>query len=145
MNLLACAKRVLDIAIILRGFRPRVPDQRSRIAILEESCGDLVNSLQQLQAAIDKRDDVVTRPLADDLQLLQDSMAYLMGDIWTILQSMPKQSYSSDYVKAWKTIDTSVVYRHYRVTVIISCYVDFAKDLCRNLDRYVNLCSCSRY
>lgn len=137
MILLAAAARSSEICDILELFRSQIPTDRRAIDSTINNLRDLIPVLRELARDIESRDGVVSRVFADDLELLQHSVAYTLQDIWTILGRMPSQRISHDYHDAWKEI-----LAHNRATrpqslpMRIETYSLFAATLRRQLRGY---------
>lgn len=134
MILLAAAERAKDISSALGKFREYDPDNTITSAI--SHLKDLTQVLRELARLIEVKDGVVSRIVADDLELLQHSVAYTLEDIWTIIGRLPDQAIGHDYRDAWKTICI-----HCRNTkrqslpMRIETYCLFAAAICRHLRR----------
>ena len=79
MIILAEAERAKDISTILRKFCEYDPDNTIPAAI--DQLKDLSQVLRELARLIEAKDGVVSRIVADDLELLQHSAAYTLQDI----------------------------------------------------------------
>jgi hypothetical protein len=102
MILLAEAERARDIASILGKFREYNPDKTIAAAIVQ--LNDLGQVLRDLARLIEASNGVVSRIVANDLELLQHSVAYTLEDIWAILGRLPDQAIGHDYLNAWQAI-----------------------------------------
>lgn len=136
MIIFAEAERAKDIAKILGKFREY--DADTTISASISRLDDLSQVLFELARLIDARDGVVSRIDADDLELLQHSVAYTLGDLWTIIGRLPAQAIGHDYRDAWKQICL-----HCRSTkrqslpMRIETYSLFAAAICKHLRGYV--------
>ena len=136
MILLAEAERAKDIANVLEKFRDYDPDRAIDSTI--NKIRDLTPVLRELAANIERQDGVVSRGFADDLELLQHSVAYTLQDIWTILGRMPSHHISHDYRDAWKQIQLhSRATRTQSLAMRIETYCLFAAALRRHLRGYI--------
>ncbi|RMZ81754.1 hypothetical protein DV738_g1980, partial [Chaetothyriales sp. CBS 135597] len=135
MILQAEAARAKEIASIFDSFRDYVPEHRTAIDHAADNLEALATILSELDRYLGTLDDVVpSRTLADDLELLQHSVAYTFGDLWTILGDMPDECIGIDYRNAWKTIVSHTESaRKESLHMRIEAYVRFAAALCRML------------
>ena len=136
MILLAEAERAKEIAKIIDTFRNHDRDNRKTIEATIDRLNDLSAVVQNLDRLIDAQDGLVSSMFADDLELLQHSVAYTLGDLWTILGNMPDQCIGHDYRDTWKEI--SIYCRSARTESLpmrIETYALFAAALCRVLKR----------
>jgi GAF domain-containing protein len=102
MIILAAAERAKEVASILGKFREYDPDNTIPAAIAQLQ--DLSQVLRELARLIEAKDGLVSRIVADDLELLQHSVAYTLQDIWTIIGRLPGLAIGHDYCEAWKAI-----------------------------------------
>ncbi|RMZ76062.1 hypothetical protein DV737_g5008, partial [Chaetothyriales sp. CBS 132003] len=138
MILLAEATRAKEIASILDGFRDYETNNRRAIDTTVTNLEDLSNVLRDLDSYIDARGGLLSPKFAADLELLQHSVAYTLGDLWAILGSMPDECIAIDYRDTWKNIvaHTESAGRqslHRR----IETYTFFATALCRELRLFI--------
>lgn len=134
MILLAEAERAKDISSALGKFREYDPDNTIPFAI--SNLKDLTHVLRELARLVEFKDGVVSRIVADDLELLQHSVAYTLEDVWTIIGRLPAQAIGHDYRDAWKAIcihcrNTRKQSLHMR----IETYCLFAAAICKHLRR----------
>ena len=108
MILLAEAGRAKDIANALGPFQDYEGDRKVGDTIAE--LDDLRHNLRELKRSIDDRGRNVDSLFKDDVELLQHSVAYTLGDVWAILGSMPEQPIGHDYYRAWKDISKHTQY-----------------------------------
>ena len=135
MIILQEAERAKDIANILGKFRDYDPD--ANITSATSQLRDLSQVLRKLAQLVEDKDGVVARIDADDLELLQHSVAYTIEDIWTIIGRLPDQAIGHDYRDAWKQI--CIHCRNTRkqsLPMRLETYCLFAAAICRNLRRY---------
>ena len=136
MILLAEAERAKEIANILESFRGSDPDNQRTVETTIDRLHDLSMVLRDLDRFIEAQDGVVSRIFADDLELLQHSVAYTLGDLWTILGDMPDQCIGHDYRATWKKIAAHCRNaRKESLHMRIETYTVFAAALCRILRR----------
>ena len=136
MILLAEAERAKEISKILDTFRGYDPDNRRTIEATIDRLDDLSAVLRDLDRLIEAQDGLVSSMFADDLEMLQHSVAYTLGDLWTILGAMPDQSIGHDYRTTWK--DIAIHCRSARkesLPMRIETYALFAAALCKVLKR----------
>lgn len=134
MILLAEAERAKDIASVLGKFREYDPDNTIPSAITQLK--DLSQVLRELAGLVEASNGVVSRITADDLELLQHSVAYTLEDLWTIIGRLPVQAIGHDYRDAWKAI--CIHCRNTRkqsLPMRIETYCLFAVAICRQLRR----------
>lgn len=146
MILLAAAGRAKDIATALGAFlghfdRDREKDISDTIAELDE----LRHSLRELHRPLDDRRRYVDGLFRDDVELLQHSVAYTLGDVWTMLGRIPTQPIGHDYRMAWKDISRHCQYssRTKSLPDRLHQYNMFAMALTRNINRFVDQVSAS--
>ena len=141
MILLAAAERAKDISQILGKIRDY--DRDESIDAATRQLANLHYQLCELDQSIVARHGVVKNAIfADDLELLQHSVAYTLQDIWTILGRMPDQAIGHDYRQAWKDISFHCrTSRKQSLPVRLEMYSLFAAALVRQLRRYSCLIS----
>ncbi|EXJ88007.1 hypothetical protein A1O1_04934 [Capronia coronata CBS 617.96] len=98
------AGRAQEIADILSVVRKFDQDHVQEITLAITRLNDLSWALGELDIQIDAVRDIITRPVADDLGLAQNSVAFTLQDIWTILGKIPLDPIRADYQDAWKDI-----------------------------------------
>ena len=134
MIVLQEAERAKDIANILGRFRDY--DQDPNISGAVSHLKDLSQVLRELARLIEAKDGLVSRIVADDLELLQHSVAYTLADIWTIIGLMPDQAIGHDYRDAWKRICLHCRNtRKQSLSMRIETYCLFAAAISRHLRR----------
>jgi hypothetical protein len=134
MILLAEAERAKEVAKILDTFRGSDPNNQRAIETTIVRLDDLSLVLRDLDRQIEVRDGVVSKIAADDLELLQHSVAYTLGDIWMILGDMPDECIGHDYRAAWKDIVANCRSAgNQSIHMRIDTYAVFAAALCRLL------------
>lgn len=135
MIILAEAERAKDIAIALGRFRDYDPDNTIPNSI--NQLKDLSQVLRELARLIEVKDGVVSRIVADDLELLQHSVAYTLQDLWTVIGRLPDHAIGHDYRDAWKQICLHCRNtRKQSLPMRIETYCLFAAAICRHLRRY---------
>lgn len=134
MIVLQEAERAKDIANILGRFRDY--DQDPNISGAVSHLKDLSQVLRELARLIEAKDGLVSRIVADDLELLQHSVAYTLADIWTIIGRLPDQAIGHDYRDAWKQICIHCRNtRRQSLPMRIETYCLFAAAISRHLRR----------
>ncbi|RMD40095.1 hypothetical protein DV735_g5035, partial [Chaetothyriales sp. CBS 134920] len=135
MILQAEATRAKEIASILDTFSDYVAEHRKAIDHTADNLETLSFALSELDRQLSTLDDgVPSRKFADDLELLQHSVAYTFGDLWTILGDMPDECIGIDYRKAWKAIVSHTdSARRESLHMRIEAYSLFTSALCRML------------
>jgi hypothetical protein len=135
MILLAEAGRAKEIAQALGPFQEYERDPRIGDTIAE--LDDLRHHLRELSASLDDRRRYVDTLFRDDVELLQHSVAYTLGDVWTILGQMPQEPIGHDYRLAWKDISRHCQYssRSQSLPDRLHTYNNFAMALVRKLNR----------
>lgn len=134
MILLAAAERAKDISNALGKFREYDPDNTIPSAISQLK--DLTHVLRELARLVELKDGLVSRNDADDLELLQHSVAYTLEDIWIIIGRLPDHAIGHDYRDAWKAI--CIHCRNTRkqsLPMRIETYCLFAAAICKHLKR----------
>jgi hypothetical protein len=130
------AGRAVDIAEILSTVRKFDQDHVQPITLAITGLNDLSWALRDLNHQIDLAGSAVTRSFADDLGLLQNSVAFTLQDVWHILGKIPPDAPRIDYRNAWKEVTR---YCHsmgkQTLDMRLSTYKLFAFGLCRVLKR----------
>jgi hypothetical protein len=98
------AERAREIASILDEVRRNDQDNLQDITLAITGLNDLSWALGELSDQIGAVKNVISRAFADDLKLVQDSVAFTLQDIWTILGKVPRNPVAYDYRKAWKEV-----------------------------------------
>ena len=98
------AGRAQDIADILSTVRNNDQDHVQEITLAITGLNNLSWALRELSDQIDAIQGVITRSFADDLDLLQNSVAFTLQDVWTILGKLPRVPTIADYQNSWKEI-----------------------------------------
>lgn len=98
------AGRAQDIADILSTVRNFDQDHVQEITLAVTGLNDLGWALRELHDQIELVRGVITRSFADDLGLLQNSVAFTLQDIWAILGKIPRDPSRLDYRNAWKDV-----------------------------------------
>lgn len=98
------ARRALEIADILSIIRNYDPDQEREITLAITWLNNLSWELRGLDVQIEAARGVISRSVADDLELVQTSVAFTLGDVWTILGKIPLNPTRAAYQDAWREI-----------------------------------------
>ncbi|KEF60880.1 uncharacterized protein A1O9_02442 [Exophiala aquamarina CBS 119918] len=98
------AGRAQDISDILSQIRNFDKDNVQDLTLSITGLNNLSWALRELAAQIDAVQGKVSRSFADDLGLLQNSVAFTLQDVWTILGKIPKSRTGGDYRRAWKEV-----------------------------------------
>ncbi|KAL2410476.1 hypothetical protein ABEF95_001759 [Exophiala dermatitidis] len=99
------ARRALEIADILSIIRNYDPDQEQEITLAITWLNNLSWELRGLDVQIEAARGVISRSVADDLELVQTSVAFTLGDVWTILGKIPLNPTRAAYQDAWREIN----------------------------------------
>lgn len=130
------ADRARDIANVLSGVRNYVKEHLQDLTLA-------IAELNQLSCAVDDLDDQIHAAggrldglFVEDLRLLQDSVAFTLKDVWTILGKIPQPALKVDYSTAWRNV---VRYcqgmGNQSLTMRLKTYKLFACGLCKVLRR----------
>ena len=130
------AGRAQDIADILSTIRNNDPDNTQDLTLAITGLNHLSWVLRELNEQIDAVGNRLARSFADDLLLLQNSVAFTFQDVWTILGKIPRDATPVHYRTAWKEVSRYCMnmgkqYLHVR----LETYKSFAYSLCRHLKR----------
>ncbi|KIX03351.1 uncharacterized protein Z518_06903 [Rhinocladiella mackenziei CBS 650.93] len=130
------AGRAQDIADILSTIRNYDQDHVQEITLAITGLNNLSWALRELNDQIDAIRGILTKGFADDLTLLQNSVAFTLQDVWTILGKIPRDPVGADYRNAWKEIsryclDMGKQTLHMR----LETYQLFLYGLCKKLKR----------
>jgi len=98
------AGRAQDISDIFSLIRNSDKDNIQDLTLSITGLNNLSWALRELGSQIDAVQGRVSRSFADDLGLLQNSVAFTLQDVWTILGKIPKNPTGEDYRKAWKEV-----------------------------------------
>lgn len=98
------AGRAQDISDILSQIRNNDKDNVQDLTLSITGLNNLSWALRELAGQIDAVQGKVSRSFADDLGLLQNSVAFTLQDVWTILGKIPKNPTGGDYRRAWKEV-----------------------------------------
>lgn len=130
------AGRAVDIADILGIIRKNDLDHVSDITLAITELNHLSWALRELNHEIDVVDGKVSRSFMDDLNLIQQSVAFTLEGVWSILGKLPQQPTATDYENSWKEVcryclDLGKQSLHMRLAV----YKSFLFALCKVLKR----------
>jgi hypothetical protein len=131
------AGRAQDISDILSSVRSNDQDNVQDLTLSITGLNNLSWALRELASQIDAVKGRVSRSFADDLGLLQNSVAFTLQDVWTILGKIPKNPTGGDYRRAWKEVvkycaEMGKQSLHLR----LETYQLFIYGLCKVLKRY---------
>ncbi|KIV94928.1 hypothetical protein PV10_02645 [Exophiala mesophila] len=98
------AGRAQDISDIFSSIRLQDPDHVQEITLAITALNNLSWGLRELAGQIDAADRKISRSFANDLDLLQSSVALTLEDVWTILGKIPRNPTGAEYRKAWKEV-----------------------------------------
>ena|SRR5882757_1619513 len=106
MDLLLCeeAGRAQDISDILSNIRSSDQDHVQEITLAITRLNELSWALRELNNQIDAAGGRLNKTFADDLTLLQNSVAFTFQDIWFILGKIPRDPSGVDYRNSWKEV-----------------------------------------
>lgn len=130
------AGRAQDIAEILNTLRANDEDHEQDITLVITGLNGLSYELRELNKQIDAVNGRISKTFASDLKLLQNSVAFILQDVWTILGRLPRVARPADYQRAWKGI---VRYCNnlgkQTLDMRLKTYESFAYSLCKVLQR----------
>lgn len=134
------AARAQDISDILSLIRNNDQANVQEITLSITKLNNLSWALRELSSQIDAANGKVSRSFADDLTLLQNSVAFTLQDVWTILGKIPRSRTAGDYRRAWKDIvrycaEMGRQSLHLR----LETYQLFIYGLCKVLKRYEHI------
>ncbi|EXJ86712.1 hypothetical protein A1O3_03665 [Capronia epimyces CBS 606.96] len=95
------AQEIADILSLIRNFDL---DHVQEITLAITRLNDLSWALRELDVQIDAAKGILLRSFAEDLELVQTSVAFTLQDVWTILGKVPLNPTGRDYQYAWKEI-----------------------------------------
>ena len=98
------AGRAQDISDILSAVRNNDLEHVQEITLSITGLNNLSWALRELTGQIEAAKGRVSRSFADDLGLIQNSVAFTLQDVWTILGKMPRNPTPQDYRRAWKDV-----------------------------------------
>lgn len=98
------AGRAQDISDILSSIRAHDQDHVQDITLAITALNNLSWALRELAGQIDAADRKISRSFANDLELLQSSVALTLEDVWAILGKIPRDPTGAHYRKAWKEV-----------------------------------------
>lgn len=98
------AGRAQDISDILSAIRNHDREHVQEITLSITKLNDLSWALRELAGQIEAAKGRISRSFADDLILIQNSVAFTLQDVWTILGKIPRPPTGQDYRRAWKEI-----------------------------------------
>lgn len=131
------AGRAQDISDILSAVRNNDQDHVQEITLSITWLNNLSWALRELAGQIDAAKGRVSRTYADDLALLQNSVAFTLQDVWTILGKIPRNPTGTDYRKAWKEVSRYCTEMGKQsLHVRLETYQLFIYGLCKVLKRY---------
>lgn len=133
------AGRAQDIADIFSVIRSNDEDNVRDLTVAITALNHLSCALRELNQQIDAVGNKLSRPFADDLTLLQNSVAFTLQDLWTICGKIPPDALAVDYRLAWREVcryctNMGKQPLHLR----LETYQLFAYALCKQLKRYAN-------
>lgn len=130
------AGRAQDIAEILNTLRNNDQDHEQDITLVISGLNGLSWALRELNSQIDAVNGRVHKTLANDLKLLQNSVAFIFQDVWTILGRLPRVATPADYQRAWKGIIRYCTnLGKQTLDMRLKTYELFAYSLCKVLQR----------
>jgi hypothetical protein len=98
------AGRAQDISEILNTIRNNDLDDEQDITLAITGLNGLSWALRELNKEIDAVNGRLSKTVANDLKLLQHSVAFTLQDVWTILGRLPRVAIAADYQDAWKEL-----------------------------------------
>ncbi len=98
------ATRAQDIADILNTIRSFDEKRVQEITLAIAALNDLSWGLRELGDQIDSVGGIISSTFADDLSLVQNSIAFTLQDVWTILGKIPRNATRADYRDAWTEV-----------------------------------------
>lgn len=132
------AGKAQDISDILSVIRGHDEDHVQDITLSITALNNLSWALRELKGQIDAADRKISRSFANDLDLLQSTVALTLEDVWTILGKIPREPIGTDYRRAWKEVCRFCVEMGKQsLHVRIDGYQLFIYGLCKVLKRYV--------
>jgi hypothetical protein len=134
------AARAQDISDILSLIRVNDQTNIQDLTLSITRLNNLSWALRELAGQIDLAKGKVSRSFADDLTLLQDSVAFTLQDVWTILGKIPKNATGGDYRRAWKdVVRYCAEMGRQSLHLRLETYQLFIYGLCKVLKRYEHL------
>lgn len=135
------AGRAQDISDILSTIRNSDKDNVQDLTLSITKLNNLSWALRELAGQIDAANGKVSRSFADDLELLQDSVALTLQDVWTILGKIPKNPTGGDYRRAWKdVVRYCTEMGRQSLHLRLETYQLFIYGLCKVLKRFGHIC-----
>ncbi|OCT46958.1 hypothetical protein CLCR_02378 [Cladophialophora carrionii] len=98
------AGRAQDISEILNTIRNNDLEDEQDITLAITGLNGLSWALRELNKQIDAVNGRLSKTFANDLKLLQQSVAFTLQDVWTILGRLPRVAIAADYQDAWKEL-----------------------------------------
>src|ERR1700743_207919 len=98
------AGRAQEIAEILSTIRNNDLDNEQDITLAITGLNGLSWALRELNKQIDAVSGRLDKTFANDLRLLQNSVAFTFQDVWTILGRLPRVAIAADFQDAWKEV-----------------------------------------
>jgi len=131
------ADRAQDIADILGTVRAHDTGHVQDITLAISGLNSLCWALRDLNDQITDKEGRVLLSFVRDLQLLQDSVAYTLQDVWTILGKIPSDPFPIHYREAWKEIcQYCITVGRQSLHMRLENYKLFVYALCKVLQRY---------
>jgi hypothetical protein len=131
------AGRAQDLAEIFNTIRNHDAEHEQDITLTITGLNSLSWALRELNKQIDAVNGRLTRPVALDLKLLQNSVAFTLQDVWTILGRLPRIATADDYREAWKeVVGYCIDMGKQSLDMRLRTYELFTYALCKVLQRY---------
>ena len=130
------AGRAQDISEILNTIRNNDPDNEQDITLAITGLNSLSWALRELNQQIDAVYGRLSKTFANDLKLLQNSVAFTFQDVWTILGRLPRVAIAADYQDTWNEVSRyCMTVGKQALDMRLKTYELFTYSLCKVLQR----------